>query len=109
MPTDRSARTATVEKLQRDVFNYRVSDALEEARKKHGRRWRRCSLPIWALILAEEAGEVARAALDHHLGQPTLNEVQREAAQTAAMAFKVWEKAEAMLAAQQPEEEPDGN
>lgn len=63
-----------------------ILDELDRAERIH---------PIWPLdvvhgaaILAEEAGEVIKAALDDYYGRGAPKNLQEEVIQTAAMAFR---------------------
>lgn len=63
-----------------------ISEELKRAERIH---------PVWpkdvvhgAAILAEEAGEVVKAALDEYYGRGAPQNLQEEVVQTAAMALK---------------------
>ncbi len=43
-------------------------------------------------IMNEEAGEVTKAVLDYHFGVSTLNEIEKELIQTAAMCMRMLEE-----------------
>lgn len=61
---------------------------LRKAEKKHP-DWSNHDLFHQVVIMHEEAGEVAKAAIDFHNGTGTIHEFKEELMQTAAMCMRI--------------------
>lgn len=66
-----------------EIFQTAVREELKEARRKFPN-------PDWLFAaLVEEVGELAKALLDHRLGEVLFEDVVEEAIQVAAMAQRI--------------------
>lgn len=77
-----------VESPEEAVIIIGIHHELKKAEKKHP-NWPVSNLFEQVAILSEEAGEVAKAALDFHNGTGTIHEFKEELMQTAAMCMRI--------------------
>lgn len=67
-----------------------IAHELKLAKEKHP-KWI-SGLPVQALVVIEEAGEVAKAVVDYNIlgGSERFHHISEEVAQTGAMCVRMW-------------------